>query len=235
MSRAKAGRTDRGGRTNRGGPEPESTGRWGTAAVITALLAGAWLLGGAQDPPPQPSASEAAAGQGPAGPDRLPGAPMSHAEPVRVRIPAIGVSAPVVRLSLDASGRLQTPPAGRGNLAGWYADGPSPGQRGNAVMAGHVDTARGRAVFFALGSLRRNHTIEVDRADGSRAVFAVDAVEIHSKDHFPDRRVYGPTTRPELRLITCGGAFSRTSGYQANVVVYAHLVRPGRSTEAGPG
>ncbi|WP_432092828.1 class F sortase [Streptomyces sp. bgisy100] len=194
-----------------------------------ALLAGAWLLGDAEDAPPRPDSVAAPTGQMAAGPDRAPGRPMLRAAPVRVRIPVIGVDAPVTRLALEPSGRLATPPAERRNLAGWWADGPSPGQRGNAVLAGHVDTADGRAVFFALGSLRRNHTVEVDRSDGSRAVFSVDAVELHAKEHFPDRRVYGPTARPELRLITCGGAFTRESGYQANVVVYAHLVAPGGS------
>ncbi|MFF3766471.1 class F sortase [Streptomyces sp. NPDC001922] len=213
----------------------DGAGRWGTAAVITALLVGAWLLGDAEDAPPRPDSGPAATGRTATGPERAPGRPMRPAAPVRVRIPAIGVDAPVTRLALEPSGRLATPPAGRRNLAGWWADGPSPGERGNAVLAGHVDTADGRAVFFALGSLRRNHTVEVDRSDGSRAVFSVDAVELHAKEHFPDRRVYGPTTRPELRLITCGGTFTRESGYQANVVVYAHLVAPGGSAGSGAG
>ncbi|MET8679324.1 class F sortase [Streptomyces sp. NPDC004647] len=209
------------------GSERAGTSPSAAAAVIMLLLAGAWLLGDAgKDLPPQPSAAEASVGQAPVGPDRPPGTPMKPSEPVRVRIPAIGVSAPVTRLGLDSSGRLDTPPAYDGNLAGWYADGPTPGERGNAVMAGHVDTADGRAVFYSLGTLRRNHTIEVLRADGTRALFQIHSVEVHAKDDFPDKRVYGPTSRPELRLITCGGAFTRESGYQANVVVYAHLVRP---------
>jgi hypothetical protein len=40
--------------------------------------------------------------------------------------------------------------------------------------------------------------------------------------------VYGPTTTPELRLITCGGPFDDATGhYLDNVVVFARLVAPG--------
>jgi hypothetical protein len=36
--------------------------------------------------------------------------------------------------------------------------------------------------------------------------------------------VYGPTDSPELRLVTCGGAFDRSIGhYTDNVIVFADL------------
>jgi len=35
--------------------------------------------------------------------------------------------------------------------------------------------------------------------------------------------VYGAADRHELRVITCGGGYSRSTGYAGNVVVFAHL------------
>lgn len=65
--------------------------------------------------------------------------------------------------------------------------------------------------------------MKVTRADSKTAVFTVDEVKTYTKDKFPDEKVYGPTGRPELRLMTCGGRFDKKSGYSANVVVFAHL------------
>ncbi|MEJ1196218.1 MULTISPECIES: class F sortase [unclassified Streptomyces] len=192
------------------------------AVTAVALCAGAWLLvGGAQaEAPPQPSAAQARTGQTgeAAAAPALPPSP-----PDRVRIPAIGVDAPMTGLGLTPSGSLDVPPAEEENLAGWYEAGTTPGERGTAVVAGHVDNAEGPAVFYRLGALEKGATIEVDRRDGGVAVFTVDAVEVYAAKDFPDQKVYGAANRPELRVITCGGDYSRSTGYQGNVVVFAHL------------
>ncbi|WP_031047374.1 class F sortase, partial [Streptomyces sp. NRRL WC-3774] len=142
---------------------------------------------------------------------------------IRDSIPAIRVDAPLMALALTAGGSLDVPPAARKNLAGWYEAGTTPGETGTAIVAGHVDNAEGPAVFYDLGALRKGSAIEVDRRDGSVAVFSVDAVEVYDAKNFPDEKVYGAAKRPELRVITCGGGYSRSTGYRGNVVVFAHL------------
>ncbi|MFD0528478.1 sortase domain-bontaining protein [Kitasatospora arboriphila] len=107
----------------------------------------------------------------------------------------------------------------------WYAASTAPGESGTAVLASHVDTADGPAVFYRLGTLHRGDQVEVVRADRTTAHFAVDGVEVYPKKDFPDRKVYGASPNAQLRLITCGGGFTRQHGYDGNVVVYAHLVR----------
>ncbi|MFC5721724.1 class F sortase [Streptomyces gamaensis] len=196
--------------------------------LLAAVLGGGgWLLadGATTHPPPQPSAAEAFAGAGPrpdiVGPV-LP--PLPPAEPTRVRIPAIDVDAPVMPLGLLSDGTLDSPPETESDLTGWYADGPAPGAVGTAVVAGHVDTASGPAVFYSLGALKRGSAVEVARADGSTALFTIDAIEVYDRRTFPSEKVYGPTRRAELRIITCGGGFSQEEGgYLGNVVAYAHL------------
>jgi LPXTG-site transpeptidase (sortase) family protein len=191
--------------------------------TLLALGSGTWLLHGAAGtpaPPPQPSAAQAATGTdrpGAAAP-ALPPSP-----PERVRIPSIRVNAPLMGLGLTESGSLDVPPADRKNLAGWYEAGTTPGERGTAILAGHVDNAEGPAVFYDLGALKKGSAVEVDRRDGTVAEFTVDAVEVYEAKDFPDEKVYGAAARPELRVITCGGGYSRATGYRGNVVVFAHL------------
>ncbi|MCX4860413.1 class F sortase [Streptomyces canus] len=194
--------------------------------TVVALCIGAWLLrsGAETHAPPQPSAAQAHAGRVSGVDTRRAAAPaLPPSPPDRVRIPSIGVDAPLMGLTLTRSGSLDVPPAGRKNLAGWYEAGTTPGGTGTAIVAGHVDNAEGPAVFYDLGALRKGSAIEVDRRDGSVAVFTVDAVEVYDAKDFPDEKVYGAASRPELRVITCGGGYSRSTGYRGNVVVFAHL------------
>ncbi|GHI07923.1 peptidase C60 [Streptomyces cellostaticus] len=192
------------------------------AVTVVALGAGVWLLGGASKThaPPQPAAAE---GRPEPGEERLASPALEPSPPTRIRIPAIRVNAPLMGLALTRSGSLDVPPAEKKNLAGWYEAGTMPGETGTGIVAGHVDNTEGPAVFYNLGALKRGAVIEVDRQDGSVAVFTVDAVEVYAARNFPDEKVYGAAKRPELRVITCGGGYSRATGYQGNVVVFAHL------------
>ncbi|WP_432123228.1 class F sortase [Streptomyces sp. S1] len=150
-------------------------------------------------------------------------APLPRSRPTTVAVPAITIEAPVIDLGLDAKGQLAAPPVDDPRVVGWYAKGPTPGERGTAVVVGHRDTRTGPAVFLNLGVLNPGNTVRIARADGKVAVFTVDRVKTYAKDDFPDKEVYGATGRPELRLLTCGGAFDRKTGYEANIVVFAHL------------
>ena len=142
------------------------------------------------------------------------------ARPRSIRIPAIGVSAPVVPLGLNPDRTLEVPQEW-GNT-GWYTGGPEPGERGPAVIAGHVDSTSGPAVFYRLGELHRGALIHVRRADGSVVGFRVQGVERWPKDRFPTQRVYHATRASTLRLITCGGSFNSSTGhYLDNTIVYA--------------
>ena len=196
------------------------------AVTLVALFCGTWLLrsGAETHAPPQPSAAQALDG---VRTDRPAAAALPPSPPDRVRIPSIRVDAPLTGLGLTPQGSLDVPPAARKNLAGWYEAGTTPGETGTAIVAGHVDNAEGPAVFYRLGAMQKGGAIEMERRDGTVAVFSVDAVEVYETRDFPDEKVYGAARRPELRVITCGGGYSAATGYQGNVVVFAHLT--GRS------
>lgn len=156
-------------------------------------------------------------------PSSPPPAPLPRSPATSLRIPSLGIEAPVIGVGLGADRQLQTPPVDKPKLVGWYEDGPTPGESGTAVAVGHRDTMKGAAVFAALGQVEPGKPIEVRRADGRTAVYTVDKVHVFDKDRFPDKEVYGPVHRPELRVITCGGLYTRRTGYSSNVVVFAHL------------
>ncbi|MGY1710950.1 class F sortase [Geodermatophilus sp. SYSU D00758] len=142
------------------------------------------------------------------------------AVPVRLRIPGIAVDAPLDPVGLDGAGTLAPPAVA--DRAGWYTGAPAPGAVGPAVVAGHVDSAAGPAVFWRLRELAPGDEVLVDRADGSTIRFTVTATTRVPKAAFPTAEVYGPVPGAVLRLVTCGGPFDRARGsYADNVVVTA--------------
>ncbi|MEU3844617.1 class F sortase [Streptomyces sp. NPDC028635] len=226
--------------TGQDAPPPPSRHRlrWITLTAAVALSAGGWMTVtalNADAPAPAahgPAANITASTPPPATPTTptpaastpAPG-PLPAAEPVRVRIPAAGVdTSPVLELGLAADGTVQVPSVAQADRIGWYREGVTPGQRGPAVLIGHFDTVKGPAVLKDVARVRPGDTITVDRADGSTAVFAVRSLQQVDKRHFPTQRVYGDTTRPELRVITCGGDL-RAGHRPDNIILYADLVR----------
>ncbi|MHA6758350.1 class F sortase [Streptacidiphilus sp. PAMC 29251] len=223
-------------RTARATARPGGRRSWALGlALLAAVGSGTWLIydGSQTQQPPQPSANDAFARPAAAIASNAPvNATPPHprgvkalaaSAPVRIKIPAIQVNAPITPLGLDSSGRPQAPDGSNQNLAGWLRGGTTPGAAGNAIMDGHVDTEQGPAVFYNLGSLHKGNTVEIDRKDHTAALFTVDAIEVYEKNAFPSTQVYGPTKNPQLRLITCGGGYSEDTGYLGNVVLYAHL------------
>jgi sortase (surface protein transpeptidase) len=140
--------------------------------------------------------------------------------PVRLRIPAAGVETALQKLRRASDGTINVPT--RPGVAGWYADGPRPGQPGPAVILGHVDSASGPAVFYHLSGMRRGAIVYVDRADGSMVAFRVTRLVRVPKSGFPTELVYAPSLTASLRLVTCGGSIDPATGhYRDNVIVFA--------------
>jgi len=214
-------------------------GRAGTSAGVGRAAAGAGPT--SADAPGPGSAGAAAVGgaaaaSGPgAGAGAANGGAADHAvsgwavtspgRPTSIEIPSIGVRSRLVRLGLEADGTLEAPPDW--DTPGWYGDGSTPGQVDSnpAVIAGHVDSKTGPAVFYRLRELKRGDQVIVRRDDGVVARFTVDGSRSFAKSAFPDAAVYGPvdTATPQLRLITCTGSFDRKAGrYRDDLVVFAH-------------
>ena len=154
------------------------------------------------------------------------GVPLAKSSPVRLQIGAIGVDSTLMDLGLRADGSMGVPPDAF--PAGWYTGGPTPGELGPAIIAGHVDW-NGQGVFYRLRDLKPGDQVTITRTDGSKPVFRVTRVSQFPKDQFPTKLVYGNIDHAGLRLITCGGSYnSRTRHYEDNLVAFADLVPPAR-------
>ena len=121
-------------------PLPRRGARLAGVAGVLFLLAGVVAIGVAvasQLHAPQPSA--AAAGSTGAGY----GLALARSLPVSVDIPAIGVSSDLLHLGLNRDGTIQVPsPSTGADEAAWYKYSATPGQRGAAVIEGHVDSTQ---------------------------------------------------------------------------------------------
>jgi hypothetical protein len=142
--------------------------------------------------------------------------------PLHVRIPTLGIDAPLVPSAVDvANGVLGVPDDIR--RPGWWRDGAAPGDRAGAVLvAGHVDSAsRGAGAFFGLQTARRGTRVELRMRNGRTREYRVVSVRLMAKEKLPTD-IYSRSGRPRLVLVTCGGPFDEaTRHYRDNVVVTA--------------
>jgi hypothetical protein len=189
------------------------------AALFATVTIGATACSGQSGATVAPSVSPSKGAE-----PSLRAAPLARSTPVRLQIAGIGVDTTLMGLGLGSDGAMNVPPGGF--PAGWYTGGPTPGEMGPAVIAGHVDM-KGPGVFYKLHSMQPGDQVTVTRADGSKPVFRVTKVEQYLKDNFPTKLVYGNLDHAGLRLITCGGTFNSQSGhYEDDLVVFADLIRP---------
>ena len=130
--------------------------------------------------------------------------------PMAITIPSIGVKAGIVGVGLQADGAMQLPEP---DQVGWYKRGPRPGAPGPAVLIGHVDTRTDPDVFYRLRELHPRDEILIRQRDGSTTRFIVGRLERHPKTALPTNRIWPTTSKPLLRLITCGGSFNHNTGH----------------------
>lgn len=160
---------------------------------------------------------------GPEGPAHAAPIAAAAAAPVHLQVPSIGVDSDLEPLGLLPDKTLKSPSLFE--RAGWYAGGVRPGDPGPAVIAGHVDSVSGPAVFFRLRTIAVGASVAVRQSNGATVYFVVDSVREYPKNRFPTEAVYGPTPLPELRLITCTGDFDYAArSYLDNLVASAHRV-----------
>ncbi|MFC0439123.1 class F sortase [Kutzneria buriramensis] len=191
--------------------------------LLLALALATAACGG--QPAPEPSPAAAATTHATTTTTDAPKPPsLAASTPVSVDIPKIGAHSSLVPLGLNADQTIEVPPVSTPMQAGWYKEGPTPGEIGPAVILGHVDGNKQAGIFFRLHELAAGDKISVARQDKTTATFTVQKVELAPKANFPTDAVYGNTSTADLRVITCGGAFdSEAHSYVDNVIVFATL------------
>jgi LPXTG-site transpeptidase (sortase) family protein len=207
--------------------------RWLTALLISCLVVtvAGWRLATATDRAdeqlaalpdasaatpnaPTRSASHALATAQPRAESKEPG------QPRMLTIPRLDLKMPITAVTVDDNGAMAVP--SRPTEIGWYAYGPRPGStRGSAVLGGHVDSREyGIGPLFGLEQLRRGDEIIIKTTTGTER-FRVTTVRLISKQNLDLRNLFKREGEPLLRILTCGGTYRRSGGYQANVVATA--------------
>ncbi|MEW2504761.1 MULTISPECIES: class F sortase [unclassified Amycolatopsis] len=184
------------------------------ALAVTAVLAGCSSA---------PAAAPAAAAK--PVPSSVPVTkPFKGLRPTSVSIPKIGAQSSLVSVAVNLEGKISVPSVKTPMQAAWYRLSPVPGEVGPAIVLGHVDGDKKPGIFYKLKDLVPGDEVDIDRSDGKKLKFTVDHLTQVPKDQFPQDAVYGNSTKPELRLITCGGVFDHAEhSYEDNIVVYANL------------
>ncbi|GEN52234.1 class F sortase [Halobacillus faecis] len=140
--------------------------------------------------------------------------------PKTVTIPAINVEANIENVGRYANGQMGEPDSVDG--VGWYKDGYQPGAKGSAVLAGHVDSRTGPAVFYNLEDLQEGDEIIVTDEEGTEQTFIVQTSEAYDRKNAPLNKIFGFSYRRQLNLITCTGEFNKKAGtHDERLVVYA--------------
>lgn len=171
-------------------------------------------------PAPPPEAETPTGGSSPP-----PGAPVASG--MRLVIDALGISAPVITLGLDANAIPEVPLTAY--EVAWYNFSSPPGGPSNAVFSGHV-TWRGQAVFYRLPELGPGSIVQVVTSDGTVFSYEVFRNILVSET---DVWVMAPTSEPIITLITCGGTWVPDSSerfggdYTGRTVVQGRLVGGG--------
>lgn len=141
--------------------------------------------------------------------------------PAFLLIPSISVSAIIEQAGLTPEGQMEDPTTWD-NVA-WYRYGPSPGEEGSAVLAGHLDSETSEAVFWDLHKLVPGDSVEIIDTHGNVHIFTVTGGEAYGATDVPMEELFAQTGKPRIALITCDGTWSAAGGYSERFIVYAEL------------
>lgn len=159
----------------------------------------------------------------------LPTAPAQQASigagvPVRLKIPAIGVDAPIDAMGLTDAGDMASPSGGR--ETGWYKNGPHPGNEGSAVIAGHYGQWQNGegSVFDKLHTLKPGDKVYVVDQGGVTRAFTVREARLFGRDDEASSVFISSDRAAHLNLITCQGEWNaKDETYADRLVVFADL------------
>lgn len=140
--------------------------------------------------------------------------------PERLEIPSLKINTNIESVGLTASGELEVPK--NSNDVGWYQLGPKPGEIGNAVIDGHLDTPDSAAIFWNLKKLKAGAEIDVFDQQGRKTAFQVSSMQSYDLDKAPMDQIFGASDNVNLNLITCDGTWNEaTHTYTKRLIVYA--------------
>lgn len=141
--------------------------------------------------------------------------------PERLLIPKINVNAAIQHLGLTTSGAMDVPNNNRD--VGWYQLGANPGDRGSAVIAGHLGPNGSSGIFQDLNELAIGDKVYIRDGLGSMTTFVVWQKKIYDPDAQPTE-VFNEQVGIHLNLITCDGKWDfKRQSYGKRLVVFTSI------------
>jgi sortase A len=154
-------------------------------------------------------------------------------EPARIEVPSIDAKAEIEATGILENGEMGVPEDV--NEVGWFEPGFKVGAKGHAVLAGHVDSLTGPAIFYDLKKMKIGEKIIITDADGREMVFEVTEIASYETDEAPIEEIFGNSGRRMINLITCTGDFNRKIGsHEERLVVSAELDSDSAAQEKDP-
>ena len=142
--------------------------------------------------------------------------------PATIEIPAINVETEIESVGVLDNGQMDVPSEEDG--VAWFEPGTKPGAAGNSVMAGHVDSYTGPAIFFDLEDLEPGDEIVIRDEGEEELIFTVQQQESYPLGEAPMDDIFGSSDNRNLNLITCAGTFNEDQGtHDERLVVYTEL------------
>lgn len=143
--------------------------------------------------------------------------------PARVTIPSIGVDAAIEATGILENGEMGVPEDI--DQVGWFEPGFKVGAKGHAVLAGHVDSYTGPAIFYYLHQVEPGEKVIITDKDGREMVYKIREKTSYVTDEAPIGEIFGPSDGRMINLITCTGTFNRSTGsHEERLVVTAELI-----------
>ena len=146
-------------------------------------------------------------------------------DPVHLLISAIHVDTAIEPVGVLSTGNLDTPQNNPWEDAGWYKDGPRPGEQGSAVLDGHLNRPGGApAIFWYLSALKIGDAVVVTTSEGKTLRYRVTGTARYAPQQAPLQDIFGDTQGYHLNLITCAGYWISTEQQTSlRMVVYTSL------------
>jgi len=144
-------------------------------------------------------------------------------EPTHIKIPSIEVDAIIQPTGILENGEMGVPDDT--NVLGWFEPGYKVGAKGHAVLAGHVDSLTGPAIFYELKKVKNEDKIILLDDSGREMIFVVKKMVSYKTDEAPIEEIFGKSDKRIINLITCTGVFNRDIGsHEERLVVSAELL-----------
>lgn len=144
-------------------------------------------------------------------------------DPQVIEIPSLDVKATIEEVGRLDNGQMGVPQDP--DQAGWFSPGTKPGGRGSAVIAGHVDSKTGPAIFYELDKMEMGDEVLVHGEDGEIVRFAVVKKVAYPRTDAPVDAIFGFTYGSGLNLITCTGSWDRKAKtHDDRLVVYTEII-----------